>query len=277
MIRAKAIPPSPDLASYIRSYTWREFDTQGTDLQKAWHAAHEMTLVFFFKALPEKLFDPITGKTLQKGSYVDLLGVSTKYNGEMILNGLFSFLEIQFRMNGFYRLFNLPVNEITDLIVHGVDVNNRFKDLYEMLLNAAGIKEMGERCDQFFLSELRKRKGNSKDNLTGIMQILSINPACLNVDLIAREANMGYRNLERCFIEQVGMSPKLYLNNCRFNHILTTKLRNPHKDLITLAFDSGYYDQSHFIKDFKKFSGYTPNRFFKITPMVNQVYLSEAE
>ncbi len=278
MIKAIEIAPSPVLAPYIRSYTLREFDTNGTDLQKAWHASHEITLVFFFKALPEKLFDPYTGKILKRGSYGDILGVGTKYNGEMILNGSFSFLEIQFRMNGFYGLFKFPVYEITDLIVNGVDVNNGFKDLYEMLINSSGINEMGDICDHFFLSHLKKQKnGCSKDNLACISQILARNPAYLNVDLIAREANMSFRNLERCFKEQVGMPPKLYLNNCRFNRVLTSKLRNPQKNLNLLAFESGYYDQSHFIRDFKKFSGYTPYQFFKISPIVNQIYLSEVE
>ena len=278
MITASEIAPSPVLATYIRSYTLREFDTNGNDLQKAWHASNEVTLVFFFKALPEKLVDPNTGKILKRGSFGDLLGTGTKYNGEMILNGMYSFLEIQFRLNGFYRLFKFPVSEITDLIVNGMDVHNKFKDLHEMLLNASGIIEMGDICDRFFLSELRKQeKGCNKNNLECISQILAVNPAYLNVDLIAREINMSFRNLERCFKVQVGMSPKLYLNNCRFNRVLSSKLRNPHKDLNTLAFESGYYDQSHFIRDFKKFAGSTPNQFFKTTPLVNQVYLSEVE
>ena len=74
MITTSEIAPSPTLAPFVRCYTYREFDTRGSDLVKSWHASHEVSMPFFFKALPVKLTDPQTGQNLkrantQKGHY----------------------------------------------------------------------------------------------------------------------------------------------------------------------------------------------------------------
>jgi AraC-like DNA-binding protein len=58
------------------------------------------------------------------------------------------------------------------------------------------------------------------------------------------------------------MSPRQFLKTVRFQHALHTRFKQQSLSLTQLAFDCGYYDQSHMINDFKKLSGYTPGEYF---------------
>jgi hypothetical protein len=74
---------------------------------------------------------------------------------------------------------------------------------------------------------------------------------------------MSVRNFQRKFKEQVGISPKLYTKNFRFNESLKLKIMHPEQSWASVAYECGYFDQMHLIKDFKAFTGFTPFDFFK--------------
>ncbi|MFZ6013396.1 MAG: helix-turn-helix domain-containing protein, partial [Bacteroidota bacterium] len=66
---------------------------------------------------------------------------------------------------------------------------------------------------------------------------------------------------EKKFRRIVGTSPKQFSNIIRMRTLLEKGKGN--KSLTDLAYEAGYFDQSHFIKDFKLFTGQTPSQFFK--------------
>jgi hypothetical protein len=67
MITASEFVSSPTLAPFIRSYTYREFDTRGTDVIKPWQTSHDTINIFFFKYLVASLTDLKTGTVLKRG------------------------------------------------------------------------------------------------------------------------------------------------------------------------------------------------------------------
>lgn len=71
------------------------------------------------------------------------------------------------------------------------------------------------------------------------------------------------RQLERKFTKLVGISPKRLSNLIRLQTALSMMLNQPTDSLIEIAHQCGYYDQSHFIKAFKEFTGTTPKKFFE--------------
>jgi transcriptional regulator GlxA family with amidase domain len=72
------------------------------------------------------------------------------------------------------------------------------------------------------------------------------------------------RQFDRKFLERVGISPKQYLQVIRFDKAFRMKNRFPQKDWLTIALHCGYYDYQHLVKDYKEFTGYTPNQFLAI-------------
>ena len=80
----------------------------------------------------------------------------------------------------------------------------------------------------------------------------------VRVDNLAFEAGMSARQLRRVFLEQVGLSPKHFCRVIRFRHSLAQLAQRGRGDWTQLALDCGYYDQAHFINEFRELSGFNP-------------------
>ncbi|GEP98014.1 helix-turn-helix domain-containing protein [Chitinophaga cymbidii] len=78
---------------------------------------------------------------------------------------------------------------------------------------------------------------------------------------LLEELGMTERSFERKFQQGVGMSPKLFARICRFQASLSQLRNNRFGKLSDIAFENEYADQSHFIRAFKEFAGFTPNKY----------------
>jgi len=119
----------------------------------------------------------------------------------------------------------------------------------------------------FFSRFLNKQKGiDLRDSITVISNIMLHKAGLVSIEKFAYQANMSMRNFERRFSENIGISPKLYCRIIRFNHALELKLKNPKQNWSSIAQECGYFDQMHFIKDFKQFADGSPNTFLNQSP-----------
>lgn len=268
MVTAFEIPPCLELASYVRCYALRKFDTHGSDLIKPWHATHEISMVVFFESLPVHLVDQQTGE-ITKGKPAGILGLSTHYIGNMTFNGCYLFFEIRFKPNGFNRLFRLAANELINHIFSVDDIfDNTVVSFLARLQEASDLNEMATISNAFLVHRLRNQKTISyEDRITAVSNLIVKNENHLAVDQLAAYANMSIRNFERRFVEQVGIPPRLFCSITRFNYALNLKIKHPNVHWSSIAYECGYFDQMHFIKDFRKFSGSSPSVFLRDTPL----------
>jgi methylphosphotriester-DNA--protein-cysteine methyltransferase len=88
-------------------------------------------------------------------------------------------------------------------------------------------------------------------------------PCSASVSATAREADVDPKRFIRLFADEVGMTPKLYLRVARFQRVLARIMTAPHVDWGDIVAQHGYYDQSHFIRDFGQFSGLNPTEYLK--------------
>ena len=84
-------------------------------------------------------------------------------------------------------------------------------------------------------------------------------PLTASVGATAKDADVSPKRFIRLFTDEVGMSPKLFLRIRRFDRLLARVSRARHVQWAEVAADHGYYDQSHFIRDFRDFTGMTPS------------------
>lgn len=84
-----------------------------------------------------------------------------------------------------------------------------------------------------------------------------------SISEISQGNNINQRWLERKFLSAVGLRPKQLTKIVRFQNTLKTLLNSRITSITALAHENDYYDQSHFIKDFKEFTGSTPKEFDK--------------
>ncbi len=79
---------------------------------------------------------------------------------------------------------------------------------------------------------------------------------------IAQEVCLGIKQFERNFSKYVGLNPKKFASIVRFQNVLQMKRKFKNANMYQLAFENGYYDQSHFNHDFKSLTDLTPRNFF---------------
>lgn len=100
-----------------------------------------------------------------------------------------------------------------------------------------------------------------KRDLYLVEQILADVEKDLKIDEIAKKYNFTRQHINILFSKNVGKTPSEYRKTHRFRNALINK--NESKNLTTLSHQNLFFDQSHFMKDFKKLTGERPKEFFK--------------
>jgi len=88
-------------------------------------------------------------------------------------------------------------------------------------------------------------------------------PHRASVGAMAREAEIGQKKFIRLFTDEVGMTPKLFLRVARFERVIDRIHFAQHIDWWDIVERHGYYDQSHFIRDFRELTGITPTDWLR--------------
>jgi AraC-like DNA-binding protein len=109
---------------------------------------------------------------------------------------------------------------------------------------------------------LLKKLANGKDDLqiAHCLRQVRLSGGLIPVERLVCDTGLSQRHLSRKFQEHVGLSPKEYLRVSRFIFSLDHLKRYPEFSLTEVAYESGYYDQAHFIRDYKDYTGYTPGQ-----------------
>jgi transcriptional regulator GlxA family with amidase domain len=81
------------------------------------------------------------------------------------------------------------------------------------------------------------------------------------MDTVSNEVCLSNRRFRELFTQHTGFGPNLYKKLMRFNRATSQLNRFPQASLTEVAVSNDYFDQSHFIKDFKNFSGLTPSQY----------------
>ncbi len=93
-----------------------------------------------------------------------------------------------------------------------------------------------------------------------------------SVSRVVEQTGFSQRRFIQLFSEEVGLTPKLFSRVSRFQKVIRTAHRVDEINWAQVALDCGYYDQPHFVHDFRSFAGITPSEYLlRKTPHVNHV------
>jgi len=157
-------------------------------------------------------------------------------------------------------LFSVPSektsNELLDL-----DTFFGFKgrELEERIMTAPDHAVRISILSRFLEECLLKARFRDKTIATAITHVIH-SKQLSTVSQLADTFNFSTRQFDRKFKEYAGFSPKTYLRLVRLNHAI--KGYSGNKPLTQIAYECGYYDQSHFIRDVRAFTGYHPGFYF---------------
>ena len=163
------------------------------------------------------------------------------------------------------------------------EFNDQIADLRDLLGDAANtlharlmdLTEQRKRIDlieSFLLQRLsaQKRKSDKIAMVGKIVDDLKISNSDNPVETVATQYDITPRYLQKLFLQYTGVTPKLYSKINRFQNSLKL-IHKKDASLTSIAYECGYFDQSHFIREFKSFTGLTPSSYSPELSPVTQV------
>ena len=158
---------------------------------------------------------------------------------------------------------------VTDL---STVLGDAVKILHEELLNTTDLIKRIELIEVFLLKRLNTDKRQRIEEVSYLVKQINQNYIESNIHHIAKEHGISCRQLHKIIFQFTGLSPKSLHKINRFQYSLRLMSKNE-ESLTSVAYECGYFDQSHFIRDFKTFTGITPSEYLVNKYPVNQVYL----
>lgn len=165
---------------------------------------------------------------------------------------------IRFYPYGFANFITTPVIELAN---KETPIDKLFGEqanaLEQKIIKATNTQERIEIVEAFLFDKLNEKQ--TLDNIvkTTLDALLSTKGSAPINTILGGDASKR-RQLERKFLQQIGISPKQLGKVIRLQAALKMMLDDQTETLTHVAYESGYYDQSHFIKDFKDFTGTNP-------------------
>src|SRR6185312_3191986 len=123
--------------------------------------------------------------------------------------------------------------------------------------------EMVPIVEGFLLYLVSKARIRSLRPIDHIGKALLEHPDINSLDHLADSACLSQRQFYRTFVEREGVSPKMFARIARFGNAMKLRNKYPMLDWLSIAVKLGYHDYQHMVRDFKEFTGMTPNAFLQ--------------
>ncbi|AOM80108.1 helix-turn-helix domain-containing protein [Pedobacter steynii] len=250
--------PSDDLAAVVRCYWTLESPKEKTPERNTIVPDGSMKMIFHYGDL-YKHYAENGNNTLLPRCFVigQLTGpFEVEPTGE---TGIFF---VRFHPNGFLPFATIPIKEMENTAVPLEKLfGKEGQDIEQKILKAKSTQDRIGLIESFLFSRLANTEAFDQIVKSTVETILTANGQ-LSIDELSRQTNINRRQLERKFSSVVGLSPKQLSKTIRLQATLKTLLTKKVSSLTTLAYEGEYYDQAHFIKDFKEFTGITPKEFY---------------
>jgi len=199
-------------------------------------------------------FGPIINEAGKEMPLCYLKGVRTQ-PGEAFMQGAFSHFGASFYPHGLTAFFGMSADELTNQMP---DINVVDKcHLAERLRNKTHPERVAV-LDNFFIGKMTKVSLDFT-----VQSLLHKKEGVSDTDMLTSPFKISERQLQRRFKKQVGVSLKRYQRISRFELALKRLATVDYSELTPLAFELGYTDQSHFIKEFQEFAGMSPYNFVR--------------
>jgi len=240
----REIPPSPWLAQAIECF---------------WTIRHTGPAALH-RVVPDGCADLLF--TRNNGSVsLDAVGPMTAYRDFPVREGEL-LTGVRFHPGMWTAALGVPGERVTDVIVPLEGLwGSRARELQDRLACASCLEQSAR------LFESAVPAIDNPGRVERALAWMADRRGSVSIDEVADQAGFSVRQFRRVCLEQTGLTPKFLARVLRFRHALSRRHHYPGR-FAEFALDCGYYDQAHFIKEFRQLSGWTPScygdgRFFQ--------------
>lgn len=250
--------PSNDLTTLIKCYWTLESETEETPEKQTIIPDGCMEMIFHYGDLYRQYTE--NGNSLiQPKCFV--IGQLTRPL-EIEPTGKTGIFSVRFHPNGFLPFTTIPIKEMENTAVSLEKLfGQNGQEIEQQILTASSTAERIKLIEVFLLNLLTDNETIDRIVKSTVETILTANGQ-LTIDELSKQTNINRRQLERKFSSAIGLSPKQLSKTIRLQATLKMLLNKKFTSLTALAYENEYYDQAHFIKDFKELSGFTPKEFY---------------
>lgn len=250
------IKPTEKLADFVRFF-W-VFEGTASETQPYIHrtiANGCPEILFHYQGT----FDELVYDNKLKSSFLTGIHGPTNQYRRFIIKEQFGIFGVYLYPYALSALFNIPAIEFTNELPHLFSIlKNSDTTIEERMFSAPNNNERVSIITAFLESRLKELK---RPEIAYTVKTILKAKGQVNINELSSQCFLSVRQLERNFKEHTGFSPKAFARITRFNSVIG-QAQNTGKSLTEIAYSFGYYDQSHFIQDFKTFSGYNPRTYF---------------
>jgi len=221
-----------------------------------------------FRVLPDTCVEIFFG---YNDATIAAIDGKTKFNTakSFVNSRMSSFIDVQlppgsgsiavcFKPGAAFPFFNLSMKELSDNSTLLCDVwGAQINEVEDRITASNTNEERVSVIQNFLLAFLQKEPTASNDYEYCLWQIHLLKGR-VPLKTLSQKTNISSRQLSRQFHTYLGLSPKEFARVTRFIHSLENIKKFRSYSLTEIAYESGYFDQSHFIHDCKEFSGMTP-------------------
>lgn len=170
---------------------------------------------------------------------------------------------IRFYPYGFANFISKPISDLAD---RETPLSELFdpgeaKELEDRIINASTTEARIEAVESFLLNKLNETVV-LETIVSRTVDAIAKTGGKVSISELLQEHPSQRRNLERKFAKEVGISPKHLGRIIRLQAALQLMLYKKGERLTQIAYEGNYYDQAHFIKDFKDFTGINPKDYW---------------
>lgn len=252
----RIIKPSAPLAPYVRYY-WILQDDALTPITERTIPAGCIQWVFH----KGKQLLSSTRSLLQPSAFV--CG-QTMHFSDVVSTGKIEMITVVFQPYASQTFLPVPSHKFYDQTVALEDTEDtELSSLSRQVGDTPDNQACLRLIEQFLLKRLTTTCGYNTERMMAVVQRIHIEPQ-ISVPELAETACLSTKQLTRIFTEHIGAAPKEFLRIVRMQRALYLLQLNQALPLAQVAYTCGFSDQSHMIKEFKLFSGYTPTGYLAV-------------
>ncbi len=262
-MNVKHFNPDIRLGQLIKHYWLMEIDSGKKPIEELLFPVGAIEIIFHlqtpFLRLSNDTWTP-ERKAFIEGQQSGILRVKQK--------GVMKTIGITFYPWATTVLYNTPPISFTDTNFDIYALDNSIHQLNEKLQNNTDNNLIPVLCDSYFISFLKNKFQNHNSTGLAIITAFKHPNEHFTVSEIKKDWNFSSKLFEKKFKELIGVSAGELLKKRRMNNVLKKTLHYEYKSLTDVAYKAGYYDQSHFIKDFKTYFHASPKILKKEHPLL---------